>query len=694
MEAIFISYLLQCKNISVTYHDGDQAHPVLRHISLSFPSKGFYCLHGKSGSGKSTLLYVLSGMLKPQAGEVLYRGKALSAFSEKEWRTFRSLSTGFVFQNSQLLENLSPLENVMLPLEIGGHSFSRAKKMAKKGMEDMGLKGKEKQDVRSLSGGERQRIALLRAVLGGAEILFCDEPTGALDEANGRKVMEWLKEQSKTRLVLLVSHNLLLAKKYCDSFLHLEEGRILPFEGEMERLEERGAKPLRASSRWQRKLLLSHYKEDGWKNGIAFVSAFIGFSSLLLFSGYYAGHEKALEEALESSLGYESAKITQREVVDVPGSPLSLVKETRPKRGEVESYLVSKGQYEVANDYSFFLPESHAFQLSGVDSPPCFFSPTRDLSLRVLGSHLLLEGECPSVSSFSSVLVNESFADQYPDCLGRRITFSVELTLSYRGAEDVLVLNYDFEIAGIVQEFSFLSNPRVYYSHQGMEKKMSEMVLESISLQKGEKTSVYDLLQEDGSFYYQSASFLLFAKNKKSASAFSTLKKTWKEENEAMELSSFSLQAEESFLALSAAFSASLSLFVGMAFMGLTLILGMSAYSEYADRKKETALLLALGAKRNDILSIYGKESIALGVAGALCAAGLSPILAKGFNRYLAGKFGMESLVRIPFASFFGIPYLLLVGLILLAVFLPFVSTVIPLQFSKKFDLKEELCDE
>lgn len=694
MEAIFISYLLQCKNISVTFQEGDQAHPVLRHISLSFPAHGFYCLHGKSGSGKSTLLYVLSGMLQPQSGEVLYRGKPLSSFSEKQWRKFRSLSTGFIFQNSQLLEELSPLDNITLPLEIGGYSASKAKKLAMKGMKEMGLTGKEKQDTPSLSGGEKQRVALLRATLGGAEILFCDEPTGALDEANGRKVMEWLEEQSKKRLVILVSHNLPLAKEYCDTFLCLEEGHILPYEGKPERLEEMPQKARRSNARWQRKLVFLHFKEDGWKNGIALISAWIGFSSLLLFSGYYAGHEKALEEALGSSLGYLSAEITQKEVVDVPGSPLTLVKETRPKRQEVEDYLSSKGHYKVANDYSFFLPESHAFQLSGVDSSPCFFSPTRDLSLSTLGANCLLKGECPTSFSFSSVLANEAFAKQYTHCLGERMTFHVDLSLSYQNVEETIAFDYDFEIAGIVKEFSFMSTPRVYYSHQGMEQKMKDTPLESISYRLGKKTSIYDLLQEEGSSYYQSTSLLLFAEDQESASLFPTLKKEWKEENETMDLSSFSLQARESFLALSSAFSASLSLFVGMAFLGLVLILGMSSYSEFADRKRETALLLALGAKQSDVLSIYGQESMAVGVFGALCATLLSPVLAKGFNRYLIGKFGMENLVRIPFSSFLGVPYLLLASLFLVAVILPLVSTILPLQFSKKCDLKEELCDE
>ncbi len=694
MEAIFISYLLQCKNISVAFQEGDRPHVVLHHISLAFPSHGFYCLHGKSGSGKSTLLYVLSGMLQPQSGEVLYRGKSLSSFSDKQWRKFRCLSTGFIFQNSQLLEGLSPLDNITLPLEIGGYSTSKARKIAKKGMEEMGIAGKEKQDTPSLSGGEKQRVALLRATLGGAEILFCDEPTGALDEANGRKVMKWLKEQSKKRLVILVSHNLPLAKEYCDTFLCLEEGRILPYEGKPERLEEMPLKTRHSKANWQRKLVFLHFKEDGWKNGIALVSAFIGFTSLLLFSGYYAGHEKALEEALGSSLSYLSAKITQKEVVDVPGSPLSLVKETRPKRQEAEEYLSSKGHYEVANDYSFFLPESYAFQLNGVDSSPCFFSPTHDLSLRILGENCLLEGEHPSSFSFSSVLVNEAFAKQYPHCLEQRITFHVDLSLSYQSVEEAVALDYDFEIAGIVKEFSFMSTPRVYYSHQGMEQKMQETFLESISYRLGERTSIYDLCQKEGSSYYQSTSLLLFALDQESASLFPTLKKRWKEENERMDLSSFSLQTRESFLALSSAFSASLSLFVGMAFLGLVLILGMSSYSGFADRKRETALLFALGAKRRDVLSIYGRESVAVGILGALFAAILSPVLAKGFNRYLMGKFGMETLVRIPFFSFLGIPYLLVISLFLMAVILPLVSTIIPLQFSKKCDLKEELCDE
>ncbi len=199
----------------------------LRDLSLTLPSKGLVAVSGPSGSGKSTLLSLLAAVEKPTEGKIYFRGRDMAAFSEREREDFRNFACGFVYQRYNLLEELSALDNVALPLLIRGvgrkEAFLRAEALLKK----QGLGGLAGQKAASLSGGEKQRIAILRALIGRPAALFADEPTGALDEANAQAIMAELKRLAGGMLVILVSHNERLIAQYAEERLALAEGRLI-----------------------------------------------------------------------------------------------------------------------------------------------------------------------------------------------------------------------------------------------------------------------------------------------------------------------------------------------------------------------------------------------------------------------------------------------------------------------------------
>jgi putative ABC transport system ATP-binding protein len=201
---------------------------VVRNVSFSLERGSSCALVGPSGSGKTTLLGLCAGLDSPTSGTVKFEGRSLSALDEDSRAVLRRSKMGFVFQNFQLVPNLTAVENVAVPLELAGIRYSQARDRAIAVLERVGLKARTQHYPAQLSGGEQQRVALARAVIHQPAIIFADEPTGNLDAANSDKVTELLfalNTEFHTSLVL-VTHNLELARR-TDRVITLKGGEIV-----------------------------------------------------------------------------------------------------------------------------------------------------------------------------------------------------------------------------------------------------------------------------------------------------------------------------------------------------------------------------------------------------------------------------------------------------------------------------------
>ena len=215
--------LIQVLNLTKTYKISGRNVNVLKDITLELPQSGLIVILGKSGSGKSTLLNIIGGIDKPTSGGVNF---SLKRKGEK----FSNFDRSFIFQHYHLLENETPLDNVMLPALIQGYDKKFAEVQARELIKSFGLdESILKKETRFLSGGEKERIAILRSLITDPKLILADEPTGALDKNNAIKTMKILKNASKKRLVLLVTHNKELAKKYADRIITIADGKIVDF---------------------------------------------------------------------------------------------------------------------------------------------------------------------------------------------------------------------------------------------------------------------------------------------------------------------------------------------------------------------------------------------------------------------------------------------------------------------------------
>lgn len=219
--------MLQCKNIIKDYVSGDEIVHALKGVSLSFREHEFVSILGQSGCGKTTFLNIIGGLDHYTSGDLIINGKSTKDYSDKDWDTYRNHQVGFVFQSYNLIMHQSVLSNVELALTLTGVNKEERRKRAIGALNKVGLSDQIHKKPTQMSGGQMQRVAIARAIVNNPDIILADEPTGALDSATSVQIMEILKEISKDKLVIMVTHNPQLADEYSSRIIRLKDGSLV-----------------------------------------------------------------------------------------------------------------------------------------------------------------------------------------------------------------------------------------------------------------------------------------------------------------------------------------------------------------------------------------------------------------------------------------------------------------------------------
>lgn len=222
--------MISLKGIKKVY-DINKKHGIkvkaLEDVSLDFSSKGLVAVVGRSGSGKTTLLNILGGIDKPTSGEIIYNGQSFKDYKEADFDLYRNHDVSFIFQDYNLLNDYSVIENIKIACCLQGKSGEESAAKAEKALKAVGLEDLARRKISSLSGGQQQRVAIARAIAKDSAIVLCDEPTGNLDSATASEIFELLKQTAHERLVIVVTHDRESADKYADRLIVLRDGKII-----------------------------------------------------------------------------------------------------------------------------------------------------------------------------------------------------------------------------------------------------------------------------------------------------------------------------------------------------------------------------------------------------------------------------------------------------------------------------------
>ena len=274
--------MLQLKNITKNYLSGDNEVQALKGIDIEFRESEFVSILGQSGCGKTTLLNIIGGLDRYTSGDLIINGKSTKEFKDKDWDTYRNHSVGFVFQSYNLIPHQTVLANVELALTISGVGKAERRKRAIEALQKVGLGDQINKKPNQMSGGQMQRVAIARALVNDPDILLADEPTGALDSKTSVQVMEILKEISKDRLIIMVTHNPELAEKYSSRIVKLLDGKIIddsnPYkssEEDVKKSKDKKDKSGKASMKFTTAVRLS-LNNLMTKKGRTFLTSFAG----------------------------------------------------------------------------------------------------------------------------------------------------------------------------------------------------------------------------------------------------------------------------------------------------------------------------------------------------------------------------------------------------------------------------------
>ena len=223
--------MLKLEDVKKDYIAGDTVVHALKGVSLEFERKGLVCVLGQSGCGKTTLMNIIGGLDRYTSGNIVVDGISTENYLEKDWNSYRNNFIGFVFQSYNLIPHMSVLANVEVALALSGISHQERKEIATSMLKKVGLESELQKRPNQLSGGQCQRVAIARALVNNPEIILADEPTGAIDSETSIVIMDLLKEISKTKLVIMVTHNAELATKYADRIITMKDGLVTSDSG-------------------------------------------------------------------------------------------------------------------------------------------------------------------------------------------------------------------------------------------------------------------------------------------------------------------------------------------------------------------------------------------------------------------------------------------------------------------------------
>ena len=671
--------MIEIRNVSKSYLiEKDKYYSVLNDVSFTFPDYGFYFISGKSGCGKSTLLNIIAGFIKADKGDVVFNDVVLNKLKKKKHLEFIKENVGMIFQHYNLINNLTVYENLKVAMFIKGlNNLDYIDELLIK----YELNEKKNQLVNTLSGGEKQRVALIRALINKPKILLCDEPTGSLDKVNSLKLMNELKKISKECLVICVTHNLELLKKYEDGHIIIESGKVVKIQNNNQFLTKyfkvENNKKLNKHNDFTKFLIKKNIKLNFKLNMISFFSNMFSILILIMSLFFNNGIKTSKEKLLETYSDSNSFKISKVISQDIKESPLSVVKNIRPSFNEVNNLLNDLNEPLIYYSFDYFLSGKARIDQEG--------KSYNEFNLKPFINEKVNSNE---------IIVNELFRKEYKelfqeDPLNKEITIFIKSDYKYFNSEvneniiEEFSSGINFKVKEIKKEFAYLNQATIYYHPEVMLYQLKNKMATNTSIRLKRDISFYNLVEdakendEIGDY-----SLYVFMTNKEDRAA---LNKIISNQN------SFSIENNGeiivgSFITLTDSIFLGLNLFIILTILVSFFISSFLAYYSCIKSRKESAILSCLGASDESIISIYMNEQLFYVFIGTFIGVFLSYFSTFILNKILVNFFALTNLINLN----------LVIISIVVCVYLclSFLSNLFPLISQKNKNLYEELKEE
>lgn len=694
-------------NLSKKFKIDKSSFYALKNINLIFPSSGLVSITGKSGSGKSTFLNLIAGIEKPSSGTIKINGIDITKLSDRKFSEYHLSDISIIFQHYNLFLGCSGIENVTLPLLMRGYSKNESYKKADALFERFKMSELKNNKVKYLSGGEKQRVAIMRSLITNPKILLCDEPTGALDSKNSILIMNILKEISESKLVILVSHNIDLVNAYSDRIITFKDGSINDDKTLIENVTNFtiSKEHIHYSSKWTNLFLKNNLRKNKNKIILSFITFIIGFTSIFLAFGFSSGSKESQKKALETNLSLAYSTVSETTYFKIENSPLSYEKNVRPSVNLIDEKTKDFKSLYCEENISYFFSNYPQGKYRNDLIDGFEMIPLLNISEENYRSQLLISGTLPS-ETLEEVIVNKEFVDllneSYDKIVNKEFIISFSTTINEPTYDDndpfikdTFSYSLNLKIVGVVNEFSFLNSPKIYYSYNAAKDYLKKNISEPISKLRNKKTSYFDLINEaeDDNIVSSYSSILFLTSLEEKESYFSFIKKL-SDTKDTLQITSNAYEVESSYISFIDSFSSALFVFVIIAFIGINFIIGMISLSNFIQNKKESAIMTCLGARNKSLLSIYLSENYLVSTITFIISIFTSILMQKLLNKLIFNKFSLANVINIPFKTYLNTPCGLMIIIFLVSILSITLFTLLPIFIYRKISIADELRDE
>ncbi len=668
--------MLKVSNISKSFKlDSKSSIKVLDDVSFELPSKGMFFIFGKSGSGKSTLLNILELISSPDSGDIVFEGKSLLKLTKKDKNDYLRNVCGVLFQDFNLFENLTVKENSEIAMRIKGENDYKFKD---KLLDKYGLKDHEKQKVYKLSGGEKQRVCLIRAIISNPKIIFCDEPTGALDIKNSTMLMNDLKEISKGSLVIIVSHNKKLIQKYNDGCIEIKDGKAFVSKNPICKEEIKKDNKKKKERGFAGYFIFQKLKANLKKNLISFFSLFFGITIILTSISFFMGFQNVSNNIENNFPDNNIFEVYKNEYYDSSSSNINLVKKVRPNINTVKNVFSSYESIEIVPSLNYFLESEIVFKVLGKEYKDINYSfyyknsYSKNIYINQFTKNLVKNDALLGVNS--NISFNKSIEFYIKD--------------KEKIVDDNLNFNDDFKISQIIDQFTYLNVPRVYLPYNYFLEKLKILYPPNISSILGTPVSYYELIinSKNDEAISSYSFFVVSLEENERKNIYKLADYCQETKNTIIDVQNSVHTLTKSFTDLTNSLIMGLKIFLIMICLCNAFLIGFLTFSSFNKSRKETATLKVLGAKDSSLNEVYVGEQLCILVGGFFVSTLITSIIINIGNRIGKEIFFAGNLFLNDFLMYFLIFFCF--------VFLIIVSTSIPILVSSRIDIAKELKEE